>query len=303
VFVLCPEGSKGSKHYTVCSGGPGGLHNPEEHAYNTLKPSFKDFEIIHDHSWMGYPYAFKREWPQLKLLHTLHSQMPYLNKPIEKPCFVAASQAQADYLKREVGFDCRMIHHGIDLSLYCPGAEKEDFLLYLNRVQDEKGALEFVQLCKSAQLRGMLAGEDVYVPDPLGYPRRVMEACEQSGGLVRYLGRVPHDYKLELLQKARCLVSPLKAPYIEIFGLSLVESLACGTPVLVTDQGAPRELVVHGVTGAIAADLGCLERNLALALECKPDACRKRAEEFSREKMAQKYLDIYTKMVNDGEEW
>ena len=194
-------------------------------------------------------------------------------------------------------------HHGIDLSLHSFHPEKEDFLLYLNRVQDEKGALEFVALCKSTGMKGMLAGEDIHVPDPLGYPRRVMEACEGSGGLVRYLGRIPHDYKLELLQKARCVVAPLKPPYQEIFGLFMLEAMASGTPVLVTDQGAPREIIVHGVTGAVARDLSCLEQNLAVALECSPAACRKRAEEFSREKMATEYLDLYRRMVEDKEEW
>ena len=305
VFVLCPEGSRGSpqKLYTVCSGGPGGLHNPEEQAYAAIKPSLKDFDLVHDHSWSALPYLMKREWPQMKLLHTIHSQRPYYTKPVEQPCFVAASQAQADYLKRESGFDCRVVHHGIDLSLYQFYTEKDDFLLYLNRVQDEKGALEFVSLCKSTGMKGMVAGEDIYVPDPLGYPRRVMEACENSGGLVRYLGRIPHDYKLELLQKARCVVAPLKPPYMEIFGLFMLEAMACGTPVLVTDQGAPRELVVHGATGAIATNLDCLERNLVLALQCEPAACRKRAEEFSREKMAGAYLDLYRRMVEDNDEW
>ena len=301
VFVLAPEGSKG-EHFTVCSAGPAGLHNPEQQAYDAIKPSFKDFDLVHDHSWSALPYLMKREWPQMKLLHTIHSQMPYASKPVEKPCFVAASQAQADYLKREVGFDCRIIPHGIDLSLYKFHPEKEDFLLYLNRVQDEKGALEFVALAKSTGMKGMVAGEDIYVPDPLGYPRRVMEACEQSGGLVRYLGRIPHDYKLELLQKTRCVVAPLKPTYLEIFGLSMVEAAACGTPFLSTDQGAPREIILHGQTGAVARDLDCLERNLAVALQCEPAACRKRAEEFSREKMALGYLSLYQDLT-EGKEW
>ena len=301
IFVLAPEGSKG-EHFTVCSAGPAGLHNPEEAAYNALKPSFKDFEIIHDHSWAGFPYAFKREWPQLKLLHTLHSQRAYSSKPVEKPCFVAASQAQADYLKREVGFECKVVRHGIDLNLYPLCTTKEDFLLYLARVQDDKGAVEFVSLCKSVGMRGVCAGEDIHVPDPLGYVRQVMEACENSGGLVRYLGRVPFDYQLELLQKARCLVAPLKPPYIEIFGLSTIESLACGTPVLSTDRGAARELLVHGLTGALAQDTTCLEQNLAIALKCEPEACRKQAEQFSREKMAQDYLALYKAMLQ-GESW
>jgi glycosyltransferase involved in cell wall biosynthesis len=129
-----------------------------------------------------------------------------------------------------------------------------------------------------------------------------MEACEDSGGLVRYLGRVPFDYKLELLQTARCLVSPLKPPYIEIFGLSTVESLSCGTPVLSTDRGAARELLVHGTTGALAQDTTCLEQNLAIALKCQPEACRKQAEKFSREKMASDYLILYEAMLQ-GESW
>ena len=301
VFVLAPEGSKG-EHFTVCSAGPPGLHNPEEAAYNALKPSFKDFDIIHDHSWAGFPYLAKREWPQLKLLHTLHSQRPYSSKPVEKPCFVAASQAQADHLKQEVGFDCCIVHHGIDLDLYQYHPEKEDFLLYLARIQDEKGALEFVSLCKSVGMKGMLAGEDIYVPDPLGYPRRVMEACEQSGGLVRYLGRVPSDYKLELLQKARCLVCPIKPPYLEIWGLSITEAMACGTPVLHTYNGAAFEQIIHGVSGAIARDFTCLEQNLSVALKCGSEACRKQAEGFSRQKMAADYLALYEAMLQ-GEAW
>ena len=302
VFVLAPEGSKG-EHFTVCSAGPAGLANPEEQAWNAIKPSIKDFDLVHDHSWSALPYLMKREWPKLRLLHTIHSQRPYNTKPVEKPCFVAASQAQTDYLKRECGFDCRVVRHGIDLSLYQFHPDKEDFLLYLNRVQDEKGALEFVALAKSTGMKGRVAGEDIYVPDPLGYPRRVMEACEASGGLVRYLGRIPHDYKLELLQKARCVVAPLKSNYLEIFGLSMVEAAACGTPFLSTDQGAPREIIVHGVTGAIAADLTCLEQNLALALKCEPAACRARAEEFGRQKMATEYLELYHRMIEDGLEW
>ena len=235
---------------------------------------------------------------------TYHGRNTGICRPRPAPhCFVACSQDQANYLKQQVGFNCKVVHHGIDLSLYQFQPQKEDFLFYLNRVQDEKGALEFVALCRAVGMRGMLAGEDIYVPDPLGYPRRVMEACERSGGLVRYLGRIPNDYKLELLQKARCLVAPLKPPYLEIFGLYILEAMASGTPLLVTDQGAPRELIIQGVTGAIAKDLSCLEQNLGIALECKPAACRKQAEEFGRQKMAAEYLELYRGMIEEDLEW
>ena len=127
-------------------------------------------------------------------------------------------------------------------------------------------------------------------------------ACAATAGQVRYLGRVPHDYKLELLQRARCLVSPLCPPYIEIFGLSTIESQACGTPVVSTDLGAPSELIVEGATGAVANDVTCLATSVHNALLCKPDDCRAQAERFPREKMGADYEALYQEMM-EGRRW
>ena len=238
------------------------------------------------------------------MLQTFHGPMHFTSKPVEKPCFVAASHAHAKFLKNQLDFECRVVHHGIPLEKYSYQGKKGDYLLYLARVSEEKGALEFVRLCKATGMKGMLVGPDDSVADPIAYPRMVMEACSATNGLVQYYGPAGNnEEKVELLQNARCLVSPLKAPYIEIFGMALVEAMACGTPVLATDQGAPRELVVHGITGAIARDFTCLEEGLKIALECEPAACRKRAEEFPRETMATGYLDLYRRMMEEGVAW
>lgn len=304
VYVLCPGGSRGKDQgepYNIITPEKGGPHNPEHYAYDSIKPALKDFDIIHSHGWGGHVYLAKRENPKLTVLQTLHGPMPFYSKPIEKPCFIAASEAHARFLKKELNFDCKVVHHGINLDNYPFQAEKEDFLLYCSRVSEEKGALQFVELCKSVGMRGMLTGPDIYVQSGLDYVRRVMVACEDSGGLVRYIGEVQLEYKVELLQKARCLVSPLIPPYIEIFGLILVEAMACGTPVLITDRGAPREIVIHGKTGAIARDTECLAENLQVALKCSPEDCRARAEEFPRSKMAQEYLKLYEEILGGGE--
>ena len=303
VYVLCPDGSKGDK-FNVLTPVKGGLHSPEAAAYEAAKASMGDYEILHGHGWGGFQYQWKRDHPQARVLQTLHGPVTFHTKPVDKPCFVAASQAHADWLKWELNQDARVVHHGIQLDRYPFCAEKDDYLLFLARVSEEKGPLDFVKLCRAVKMKGILAGPDQGTVSGMGYVKAVMDACSDTNGLVRYMGLVANnEQKVELLQKARCLVSPLRPPYIEIFGLSSIEGMACGTPILATDLGAGRELVVHGKTGAIVRDITLLAEGLKIALECAPEVCRQRAEEFSREKMAAEYLALYRQMVQEDLSW
>lgn len=302
VYVLCPGGSEAGEHYKVLTPVDASPSNPEDMAYEAVRPSLFDYDLVHSHGWAGYPYLAAREHPgRLKVLQTLHGPLQFGTKPVDKPCFVAASQAHARFLRRQMGFECRVVYHGIDLERHRPGTEKGNYLLFLARVAPEKGALEFVDLCREVKMSGLLVGDDVFPPDQ-DYVRRTMRACEDSGGLVRYMGPAGQAWKVELLQEARCLVTPVQPPYIEIFGLSTVEGMACGTPVLSTDLGAAKELILEGETGAVVANTDGLVEGLEKALKCEPAACRRRAEAFPRERMAQEYAELYERMLA-GEEW
>jgi len=250
------------------------------------------------------PYIHKQGHPEARVLATMHGPMPFTSKPVEKPCFVAASEAHARFLKWNLNMDCLVIPHGINLDTYGICQQKDDYLLFLARVAEEKGAIDFVRLCRAVGMKGVLAGPDHATADPIFYPRAVMEACSDSHGLVQYYGEVGNnEEKVDLLQHARCLVCPIRPPYIEIWGMGVTEALATGTPVLHTRNGGAIEQIIHGVTGAIADDVTCLESNLKLALECDPLACRKRAEEFSRERMAANYATLYQRMVEENYSW
>ena len=301
VYLVAPEGS-GGEHFKVITPCKPDRSNPEHLAYESIKPILRDFDVIHDHSWSGYPYLAQKEWPRLPLLHTIHSPNPYTSNPVEKPCWICPSDWHSQHTKQLLGSDPRTVYHGIDLEKHTPTTEaKGDYLLFMARTASFKGPIEFIQLCKDTGMRGMLAAEDWYIDD-WGFVRTVMEACTDTQGQVSYLGRVGQDYKVELMQFAQCLVTPLQPPYYEVFGLATVEAMACGTPVLSTDRGAARELIEHGISGAIAEDSSCLGHNLKIALDCKPDACRSQAEKFDRSKMALDYLKVYEDVAN-GIRW
>ena len=110
---------------------------------------------------------------------------------------------------------------------------------------------------------------------------------------VTFLGEVDRRTLAGLYRDAACLLAPAQWP--EAFGLTMVEAMACGTPVVALRSGAAAEIVEHGVTGFLAADfrelIGCVEQTAAL----DPAACRRRVEDrFSADRMVDAYERLYT---------
>jgi glycosyltransferase involved in cell wall biosynthesis len=106
------------------------------------------------------------------------------------------------------------------------------------------------------------------------------------------VGEVSHGEKVELLQHARATVFPIS--WQEPFGLVMIESMACGTPVIATRWGAVPEVIEHGRSGIIVDDYREMAGALAEADELEPAECRRSAEErFSAERMVQDYVAAY----------
>lgn len=283
-WVLAPQGSQ------VPNLIPTPLGSPESTAYEIALPKLKEFDLIHSHTWEGHFYL-----QEVPVIHTIHGPRPWGSPPpVPKPCLVCASKVHGRYIKEVYGVEVEVVYHGIPVEEYPYEDQKEDFLLYLARVSPEKGALQFVELCRELGVRGYLCGGDRFVMDR-EYVWKVMKACEESG-LVRYMGEVPRDLKLELLKKARCLVSPLQEPYMEVFGIATVEALACGTPVVSTNRGAAQEILTPEV-GYVGEDL-----KEGVRRKYNPRECRARAEEFSVERMCREYEALYNR-VRGGDRW
>jgi glycosyltransferase involved in cell wall biosynthesis len=111
-------------------------------------------------------------------------------------------------------------------------------------------------------------------------------------GDIEYLGEVTHDEKVALLPNARATLFPID--WEEPFGQVMIESMACGTPVIATRFGAVPEVIEHGVSGLIVDDYRDMVAAIADADRLEPAGLRRFAEEhYSPERMVADYVDAF----------
>ena len=127
-------------------------------------------------------------------------------------------------------------------------------------------------------------------PKEKDYFREFIEPHLGDG--IEWLGEVTHGEKVELLQNARVTLFPIE--WEEPFGLVMIESLACGTPVIATRHGAVPEVIEDGRTGIIVNDYRLMAGALDAADRIEPLVCRRAVEErFSPERMVRDYVAAY----------
>lgn len=291
----------------------GGPKQPNAHAWEEaalekqIKPrldsgEFKD-AIWHDHCWRKPIYKAKMANPNLHVIATLHGMVPYHQPPpVQNPCMVGLSKSHAQSISSALGIKVRHCYNGIDLSKYnYNGQNRTDRYLFLGRINSYKAPHAFIDLLEQAKVPGDVVGDDILVEDP-SYVERVLGMCNQLQGQVKYWGGVHRERAVEFFQHAKALVCPLLPPWSEPFNLTVVESMACGTPVIGTANGALPELIEHGKTGYVAPFYQDLAPYMSdqMVNQIKPEDCRERAKQFSREAMAINYLKLYEQVQEGG---
>ena len=182
------------------------------------------------------------------------------------------------------------IPNAIDLSLYPAKPHRGEYLLFLGRFSPDKGAHRAVAVATELGLPLKMAGKNRELKERQ-YFAEFIEPHVGHGG-IEYLGEVSHGEKVELLQDARATLFPIE--WEEPFGLVMVESMACGTPVIATRHGAVPEVIEHGRSGIIVDHY----REMAAALEqadaLDPMECRAYVEgRFAPERMVGDYEAAY----------
>ena len=185
------------------------------------------------------------------------------------------------------------VPNALDLEHYPCKPHRGDYLLFLGRFNHEKGAHRAVAVAMELGLPLKLAGK-MREPREKEYFAEFVEPHLGNG--IEYLGEVNHGTKVELLQNARCTLFPIE--WEEPFGLVMIESMACGTPVIATRQGAVPEVIGDGTGGVIVDHWHDIPAALEQADAIEPTECRRFAEEqFAPERMVADYERAYREAI------
>src|SRR3954451_23106951 len=183
--------------------------------------------------------------------------------------------------------------NALDLQLYPCKPHPGDYLLFLGRMSADKGAHRAIAVAMETGLPLKLAGKK-QDPKEERYFEELVAPHLVDG--IEYLGEVSHGEKVELLQNARATLFPID--WEEPFGLVMIESMACGTPVIATRWGAVPEVIEHGRSGIIVDDYRIIPAALEEADRLDPHVIRRYVEEeFSPERMVRDYVAAYREAI------
>jgi glycosyltransferase involved in cell wall biosynthesis len=181
------------------------------------------------------------------------------------------------------------VPNALDLSVYPYRPERGDYLLFVGRMSPDKGAHRAVAIALEAGLPLKLAGKCAEPAEQEYFDTFVRP---HLGGDREYVGEVTHGEKVQLLQHARATLFPIS--WQEPFGLVMIESLACGAPVIATRWGAVPEVIDDGRTGIIVDDWREMAGALEAADALESDVMRREVEErFTPARMVADYVAAY----------
>lgn len=183
--------------------------------------------------------------------------------------------------------------NALDLSVYPFVPERGDYLLFLGRMTADKGAHHAVAVALECGLPLKLAGK---CREPLERQYFDQLVRPHLSDTIEYVGEVTHGEKVALLQHARATLFPIE--WDEPFGLVMIESMACGTPVIATRYGAVPEVIDDGVTGIVVDSWSEMGAALERADAIDPLVQRRAVEErFSPARMVADYVAAYEATV------
>lgn len=273
---------------------PTELHGSLEDINHTswaCKDAVGECDVIHLNNAPGLsfsrlystPFVYTLHHPQNDALSTYYSHFPDVH-------YVAISRDQA---LREAMPRIRVVHHGVNLAQYELGQGKREYLCSMGRIAPIKGIHNAIAVARSAGIPLKIAGE--IQPLFRDYWEQVIRP-QVDGRFIEYVGEADLATKCELFGGALAMLFPIE--WDEPFGLVMIESMACGAPVLAFPRGAAPEVVCDGVSGWLSPDVESMAHH-AQTLNISPESCRAWvAEHFSIERMAADYAYVYEQAMH-----
>ena len=247
------------------------------------------FDLIHNHfDFLPLSYSALTKTPLLTTIHGFSSEriLPVYKRYNTSTHYVSISDAdrhpELDYLAT--------VHHGIDLSEFTFRPHPDDYLLFFGRIHPDKGVAEAIEVAKRSGRPLILAG----IVQDKGYFER--EVAPHLNEQIRVVGSVGPAERDRLLGGAYALLHLIN--FDEPFGLSMVEAMACGTPVIATGRGSVPEVVMDEVSGFVVSNLN----EATEAVAWVPELSREKVytyvkDRFDVQHMVEEYLKVYRMLL------
>jgi glycosyltransferase involved in cell wall biosynthesis len=251
----------------------------------------EQFDLIHNHfDFLPLSYSKLVKTPLITTIHGFSSSkiLPVYKKYNQSTIYISISNADRnpdlDYLAT--------IHHGIDLENFTLNPSPKDYLLFFGRIHPDKGAFEAIQIAKKCKRKLIMAG---IIQDKIYFKEQVQPFINDDD--ICYLGSADPIERDRILGNAAALLHPIN--FEEPFGLSVVESFACGTPVIAFNRGSMSEIIIDMKNGFLVTTVEEAASAVNKLSEIDRLYCRRDAEQrFSHQRMINDYIQIYHKILN-----
>ncbi len=274
------------------------MRDPAAHHFLLMEKVLKyedEFDIIHSHiDYIGFVLGRRSKVP---VVSTMHGRLDYpehgmmLEEYCEQP-IISISNAQRRPVPNRNWL--ATVYHGLPGDLYSFNANGGGYLAFVGRISPEKKVDTAIEIAMKTGMPLKIAAK-VDKADADYFEAVIKHKLDHP--LVEFLGELGDRDKEALAGGAAAFLHPVDWP--EPFGLSMIEAMACGTPVIARRRGSIPEVVDHGITGYIFERV---DEAVSFIKEKLPALSRKRCREwfekrFLARRMTREYLSIYESIV------
>lgn len=266
------------------------LQDVAEHAH--------EFDLLHFHTdYLHFPTSATLEKPNLTTLHGRLDipDLVYVYHKFKKQPLISISNAQRKLMPVDVNW-LGTVYHGIPTDLYRKGEENGDYLAFVGRISPEKRPDRAISIAKEAGMKIKIAAK-IDKEDKTYYETMISKLMEQPH--VEFLGEIGEEKKGELIGNAKALLFPIDWP--EPFGITMIEAMACGTPVIAYNHGSVPEIISDNENGFIVeGSEGALHALEKIHLIDRQGIREIFEQKFSAKVMASNYVEMFERLLHQA---
>ncbi|MEO8794537.1 MAG: glycosyltransferase family 4 protein [Daejeonella sp.] len=244
-----------------------------------------DFDLIHNHfDFLPLTYSRLIKTPLITTIHGFSSEkiIPVYKKYNATSNYVSISDSDRsgdlDYLAT--------VYNGINVENFQFNEFPEDYLLFFGRIHPDKGTSEAIEIATKSKRKLLISG---IIQDAEYFKEKVEPFFSDQ---IIYLGNAGPEARNKLLSNAAALLHPIN--FNEPFGLSVAESMMCGTPVIAFNKGSMPELIKNEETGFLVENTNEAVEAVKNISQLKRENCRNwSVSKFSQDKMVNDYVNCY----------